>query len=134
VLARLAELYECDAADLVADWAAHRLDDPVAAAPVAASDAEPEALAWQVDNLALPQLTRALDDWSERLPEPGRRSLLLKLSTAAALAAASHTGGPAQPRTAQANLLDAMAGRWQSAYTIDTVEALEAALRTEMDL
>ena len=116
VLGRLAELYECDAADLIADWATHRDQDAAASAPVAEPGAEPETLAWQVDNLALPQLTRALDDWSDRLPSAQRRSLLLKLSTAAALAAASSTDSPVRSPADHPGRLHLVAGYWDSTY------------------
>lgn len=107
VLERLAQLYGCNVADLVADWGTH--------GGGASQTAEPEALAWQVEHLDLPELTRAVADWGSRLPAERRRALLLKLATAASLAA-----GGAEPTTDPPRRFDAgtrsLAGRWQSSY------------------
>ena len=91
VLDRLAQLYRCDVADLLPDWGTHGAPS---AAPIA-PDVEAETLAWQVGNLDLPELTRATSDWARRLPEPQRRTLLLKLSTAASVAAGRSGGSEA---------------------------------------
>jgi hypothetical protein len=103
VLDRLAQVYECDVADLVAGWGEHRAGRP-------ALGNEPASLAWQVRQLGLPELTRALADWAQRLPEPQRRELLLKTSTATALAAgrSDSTDGPVPSE---------LVGRWDSRYT-----------------
>ncbi len=108
VLDRLAQLYECDAADLLAGWGEHSASQP------AGNDIEPEALAWQVGNLDLHELTRAVADWAHRLPGEQRRALLLKLSTAAAVAAEP----PGRSATGQPTPIGphALAGRWASAY------------------
>ncbi len=92
VLDRLAQLYECHVADLVAGWGEHRPSDDEPAAGGSA-DAESETMAWQVRNLDLHELTRALTDWSRRLPGPQRRAQMLKLSTAAATAAGGRRAG-----------------------------------------
>jgi len=109
VLDRLAQVYECSVADLVAGWGEH------GSASVAAPT-EPETPAWQVEHLGLPELTRSLADWSERLPAPQRRAMMLKLSTAAAIAAGRPAGRPAAvvgngPDPAE------LAGDWISRYT-----------------
>jgi hypothetical protein len=109
VLDRLAQIYECDVADLLAGWGEHgggRSSD---------GGTEAETLAWQVSNLDLHQLTRAVADWANRLPGDQRHAMLLKLSTATALAAAtSSTSPPAgQPHPVGAA---ALAGRWISTY------------------
>jgi hypothetical protein len=108
VLDRLAQVYECSVADLVAGWGEH--GSASGAAPT-----EPETLAWQVGHLDLPELTRSMADWAERLPEAQRRALLLKLSTASAVAAAAGAperlpafGAPAGAR--------ALVGTWTSTY------------------
>jgi transcriptional regulator with XRE-family HTH domain len=88
VLDRLAQIYECDVADLLAGWGEHggsRGSD---------GGTEPETLAWQVRNLDLHQLTRAVADWAHRLPDDQRHAILLKLSTAIALAAAASSTSP----------------------------------------
>jgi hypothetical protein len=67
VLDRLAQVYGCDAADLMAGWGEHgggRGRD---------AGTEAEALAWQVENLDLHKLTRAVADWGRRLPAQQRR-------------------------------------------------------------
>jgi hypothetical protein len=108
VLERLARVYECSVADLVAGWGEH------GSAP-AAGPTEPETLAWQVEHLDLPELTRSVADWAQRLSTPQRRDLLLKLSTAAGAAAAAGApdrtpalGAPAGAR--------ALVGKWASTY------------------
>ena len=87
VLDRLAQLYECNVTDLVADWGTHA--DAEAASPV-----EAETWAWQVQHLALPELTRSIGDWATRLPTEERRTLVLKLSTAVSAAAGPSTASP----------------------------------------
>jgi hypothetical protein len=109
VLERLAQVYECSVADLVAGWGEH---GPTADAPTA----EPEALAWQVEHLGLPELTRSLADRAERLPAPQRRAMMLKLSTAAAVAAGRSAGRPAPALGNGPNLAE-LAGDWTSRYT-----------------
>jgi transcriptional regulator with XRE-family HTH domain len=109
VLDRLALLLHCDVADLVAGWGEH------SAPPPDRPTAEPETMAWQVGHLDLHELTRAIADWSVRLPEPQRRSLLLKLSTAAAVAAA--ISSESAPRGVKPEPgLRSLVGRWSSSY------------------
>jgi hypothetical protein len=109
VLDRLAQLYECDVADLLAGWGKHRVSDD-------GSDVGgPETLAWQVENLDLHELTRAMTDWSQRLPPQQQHALLLKLSTAAAISASSGTA-TSWPRAALAAGAQALAGTWASTY------------------
>jgi hypothetical protein len=107
VLDRLAEVYECDVADLVAGWGEHRAGRPT-------GRDEPAALAWQVRHLGLPELTRAVADWAQRLPEDRRRELLLKTSTATALAAGRP--GTARPDTGGSTAAE-LVGRWDSRCT-----------------
>lgn len=111
MLDRLAQLYECDVADLVAGWGEHRRDDASAEPP----NAGEHALSWQVEMLGLHELAGALTDLARRWPARRREALLLKLSTAASLAAASGTTrawAPSSPNTVLATL----EGRWTSAY------------------
>jgi hypothetical protein len=108
VLDRLAQIYECDVTDLMAGWGEHGRDRRTD------SNAEPQALAWQVEHLDLHQLTRTVADWAHSLPGDERHALLLKLSTAVAVAAASSSPPPAgQPHPVGA---PALAGRWTSTY------------------
>jgi hypothetical protein len=88
VLDRLAELYECDAADLLAGWGEHGGEQGPR------GGAEADALAWQVDHLDLRELARAIGAWARRLPAEQRRALLLKLSSAAAVAAGRSSSTP----------------------------------------
>lgn len=108
VLDRLAQLYECDAADLVAGWSEHRTDDNATA-----NDPQSDVLAWQLANLSLADMARTLRTWSTRLPANVRRVLLLKLSTSAALAATepNRTVPGAAPDPAE------LTGTWDSTYT-----------------
>jgi transcriptional regulator with XRE-family HTH domain len=109
VLDRLAQLYECDVADLLVAWGEH-------SSPRARTETEPETLAWQVGHLDLYQLTRAIDSWAARLPGDQRRALLLKLSTAAAIAAGRSSSAPPNalgrgPAPAE------LTGPWDSRYS-----------------
>jgi hypothetical protein len=103
VLDRLAQVYECDVADLVAGWGEHRAARP-------AGRDEQVSPAWRVRHLGLPELTRAVADWAQRLPEAQRRELLLKTSSATALAAgrAESADGPSPSE---------LVGTWDSRYT-----------------
>ncbi|MGI5127749.1 helix-turn-helix domain-containing protein [Pseudonocardia sp. CA-107938] len=130
VLDRLAQLYECDVADLVADWGNHAparpTDDPV----------ESETWAWQVEHLALPELTRSVADWAERFPERRRREFLLTLSTAASIAAASDHLEGSRTRTARPRGdAQELAGRWISRYRYpSTSRKAEFSGQHEIDL
>jgi len=108
VLDRLARLYGCHVADLLAGWGEHGPD--AAAAPVA----EGETLAWQVEHLDLRQLSRSVSDWARCLPQHQHRSLLLKLSTAASTAGGQ--AGSAPPAGLPSSPGD-LGGRWTSRYT-----------------
>ena len=113
VLDRLAELYECNVADLLAGWGEH---SGKRAEPDAFADAELATIAWQVRNLDLPELTHAVTAWSTELPADERRSLLLKLSTAAAFSAAELSERQT-PSTTPMSRLPALAGLWTSRYS-----------------
>lgn len=110
VLDRLARLYGCDVADLLAGWGEH---GPRAAPP---PGVEGEALAWQVEHLDLPQLTRSVVDWARCLPEHQRRPLLLKLSTAAAMAGGRAGGAPTAALRRGPGPAE-LCGSWTSHYT-----------------
>lgn len=107
VLDRLAQLYECNVTDLVADWGTHA--DAEAASPV-----EAETWAWQVQHLALPELTRSIGDWATRLPTEERRTLVLKLSTAVSAAAGPSTASPERRQGVAPRDLE---GAWTSVYS-----------------
>lgn len=110
VLDRLARIYECDVADLVAGWGEHGGGQEPRAG------AEADALAWQVDHLELRELARAIGDWARRLPAEQRRALLLKLSSAAAVAAGRSSSTP--PRAlGRGPAAVELAGPWDSRYT-----------------
>lgn len=109
VLDRLAQVYECSVSDLVAGWGEH-------GSASAAVTTEPETLAWQVGHLDLSELTRSLAHWAERLPEAQRRAMMLKLSTAAAVAAGRSAGHRAAVLGDGPNLAE-LAGDWTSRYT-----------------
>ena len=112
VIDRLSRLYRCAAHDLLADLPDH--------GPGADGPGDVEALAWQVGNLELPELTRAVAHWAELVPERERRAWLLKLSTAAAAAAPVQVDGVPvsaltpvyEARSAQ----DRLTGIWLSRY------------------
>lgn len=109
VLDRLARLYGCDVADLLAGWGEHG----PRTAPTPAAEAE--TLAWQVEHLDLPQLSRSVADWARHLPEHQRRTLLLKLSTAASTAGGRAGADPAALRRGPAPA--DLCGPWTSRYT-----------------
>jgi hypothetical protein len=109
VLDRLGQLYECDVADLLAGWGEHRPPGEQS------GDAEHNTLAWQVSHLGLHELTRAVADWSGRLPANQRHALLLKLSTAVAIAASTTSPGR-QPTANFSSGLHALEGTWTSHY------------------
>ncbi|WP_232662996.1 hypothetical protein [Pseudonocardia sp. TRM90224] len=111
VLERLAFLYRCSVADMLVDWGDHRGRDVESTHPAQ------EPIAWQVEHLALPELTRSIECWSSQLPEAERHWLLLKLSTATAAAAhLSARGGGNSTITSGRNDLDRLCGRWRSVY------------------
>jgi hypothetical protein len=107
VLDRLAQLYECDVADLLAGWGEHGPPGTESA------DAESRSLLWQVQHLDLAELARSLSTWADDLPDEHRRALLLKLS-----AAASMSGGPsATTARGPCSTPDELCGRWRSEYS-----------------
>ncbi len=109
VLDRLAQVYECGVTDLVAGWGEY--GEPTEPGV----GTEPETLAWQVQHLGLPELTRSVADWAGRLPAPQRRALLLKLSTTAAVAAAAEASPATRPTGLPAGAR-ALVGAWASTY------------------
>lgn len=113
VLARLAELYECDAADLVTDVGQHRAADPNSAAP---QDSASALHAWQLQSLDMSELTRYVGDVSSTLPTGERRAQLLKLSAAAAAAAPTERPAGRGPRGGAPTARE-LAGPWDSRYT-----------------
>jgi hypothetical protein len=115
VLDRLAELYECDVADLLAGWGEHRTVPDQRPANNGAP--EPAVLAWQVEHLPQDGLVRALREWARRLPAAGRRSLLLKLSMAAAVAANESESVAETAVIGAAPSLDELVGLWDSSYS-----------------
>jgi hypothetical protein len=108
---RLAQLYGCDVADLLVDWGRHRDE---AARPPSGVDAD--VLAWQITNLPSEQLGRELQAWSARLESGPRRSLLLKLSTAASTAANTIPAASAPPVLEPAVDIGDLTGIWDSTY------------------
>ncbi|WP_432890139.1 hypothetical protein ACQPYH_12155 [Kribbella sp. CA-245084] len=131
VLARLAQLYDCSIADLVADCADFRSADPnqrvtsqlarLNADLVVADDQDAvRRVADEVENTSPEVLARTVAAWLSTVdPRLGRRRLLTKLSAALALAAAT-------PSTAAAAVEDtpppgpasdnALGGIWHSRY------------------
>lgn len=112
VLDRLAQLYGCNVADLVADWGEH-----ASVKFHRAENADPEAFAWQVEHLDLQELTRSISNWAERIADRRRRAMLLKLSTAASLAANTFGAPEARSATGPPTLSGiALTGLWTSRY------------------
>ncbi|MGI5186916.1 helix-turn-helix domain-containing protein [Promicromonospora sp. CA-289599] len=101
VLARLAELYDCSLADLVADCADYRHRDgafldvqALRNVPKSLASDTPEGgledLLARLDQMDIGELARTTTVWAARLGTPdARRSVLLKLSAGLSLAAAS---------------------------------------------
>ncbi|ANY06687.1 hypothetical protein [Pseudonocardia sp. HH130630-07] len=113
VLERLSRLYACGVHDLLADLPDHGAGD--------GDPADAETLAWQVRNLDLPELTRAVTRWADRVEHQERRAWLLKLSTAAAAGASvigSDSGRPGLTVVRAApDESDRLTGIWLSRYT-----------------
>lgn len=103
-LNRLAELYECSVSDLLRGWGEHGADTATEPA-----DTEGHVLAWQVENLDSAELARAVGAWSGQLGSEYRRSLLLKLSSAA-----EHTAAPVSGAAPE---LGELVGLWDSTYS-----------------
>jgi hypothetical protein len=113
VLDRLAQLYQCNVADLLSRWGEHRSADDYESAET--GDAESGTLAWQVGHLELDELSRSMDHWAERLPREQRRALLLKLSAATAVAAGRSSTTPVAAMGTGPKLSE-LAGLWRSSY------------------
>lgn len=131
VLARLAELYECSLADLVADCADFRHSDEAfrdgqglaeiqRALDPASTDADLADLISRLQEVEVHELARATAAWSERLGHPtSRRALLLKLSAGLSLAAASPAiadDAAAAVQTRPASNAESFEGVWHSRY------------------
>lgn len=130
VLARLAELYECCTADLLADAPDFRSQDVayrarIGMAELSASSGHGQAtgaeLADRVDELDLPELARISAAWASGVePAARRRPGLLKLSAALALAAASPGLAGAEVDDASSQALaegdERLSGIWHSRY------------------
>ncbi|WP_051433265.1 hypothetical protein [Promicromonospora kroppenstedtii] len=146
VLARLAELYECSVADLVADGADFRTRDQAFGGPAgfdaaqlagltSAGDAgaeAPEELATLLEHSDMGEIARLATEWSRQLGNPDeRRALLLKLSAGLSLAVASpeFTGQASSGGTTSAHspASAGFEGIWHSRYVYRSA-------RTEDDL
>ena len=123
VLRRLAELYECSTADLVNDCAdfrtldaAHRHERQLAQIPDDARE-----LISRLEVMDVHELASLTSGWSERLGRAAsRRALLLKLSAALSIAAATPTAAAepdddALPATATVD--GDLSGIWHSRYS-----------------
>jgi hypothetical protein len=148
VLARLAELYSCRVADLLIDCADYRSRDsaheartqlsqlatginphmPAAegTAPGRGTTQDPwpdgvPALVERLEDMSVEDLANAAAAWVRRAdPDPTRRSLLLKVSAALALASADASFASDDRRAASASQLPdpaaSLAGIWHSRY------------------
>ncbi|MQA63668.1 MAG: hypothetical protein GEU86_19835 [Actinophytocola sp.] len=129
VLGRLADLYECSAADLVSDVADFRTRDIAyrdnkqlaqlqsMIQPAAPSDLH--ALIARLEQMDVNELARLTTSWSDRLgTTSSRRALLLKLSAGLSLAAASPALADEQVSDAPVEVVhDAhFEGIWHSRY------------------
>jgi hypothetical protein len=132
VLGRLAELYECNIADLVSDCTDFRMKDvayrhgrQLAQLPelvrAESSNGEAEELIARLETMDVQELARLTSSWSERLgASETRRALLLKLSAGLSLAAASpalgdETGSDTSTTLTHHSDTD-LAGIWHSRY------------------
>ncbi|MQA16511.1 MAG: hypothetical protein GEV09_20940 [Pseudonocardiaceae bacterium] len=125
VLARLAELYECRVADLLADGPDFRERDPAhqARSRLAELPAAPFALAadgWieRLDALDVPELAGIASAWAAQLAPETRQRRLLKLSAGLALAGASsvQSGEPNGFVDEPSHGAERLAGIWHSRY------------------
>ena len=129
VLGRLAELYECRTADLLADAPDFRSQDTAYRARIGMAELSTPGcngqagaeLANRVDELDLPELARISAAWASGVePAARRRPGLLKLSAALALAAASPgLGGDEVDHAASRALAEGderLSGIWHSRY------------------
>lgn len=137
VLCRLAELYQCDAADLLADYSTFRHLDPVSSADryteiasgIFAGPGENGTsgggdfssfadIISGVEEIEIHNLARMAAAWSSRVEsEATRRSILLKLSAGLSLAAANPALALMAPEAAAASESDHdFSGVWLSRY------------------
>jgi hypothetical protein len=125
VLSRLAEIYECGVADLLADIPGFHALDPVQRArtqlgtlPTLASPADDlTTLMARVEEMEIEDLARLMASWAS--PEgPVSQRVLLRLSAGLALAAASPTlaDGDAEPGAGSTSGTLRMSGIWHSRY------------------
>jgi transcriptional regulator with XRE-family HTH domain len=131
VLAKLAELYDCSVADLVADCSDFRSADPAyqirrqlntidAGIPATTEHEAVKRLVNEVEGTTAEALARTVAAWVSRVdPKLGRRRLLTKLSAALALAAATPSVASAADEEsheqAASTGLD-LGGIWHSRY------------------
>ncbi|MQA16686.1 MAG: hypothetical protein GEV09_21900, partial [Pseudonocardiaceae bacterium] len=125
VLARLAELYECRVADLVADGAdfrnrdsAHRARSKLAELPDGPADLGSDGWVGRLDSLDVPELANIASAWAAQLAPESRQRRLLKLSAGIALAGASAAprGEPDAAVDEPPNGAERLAGIWHSRY------------------
>lgn len=138
VLARLAELYECSASDLLSDYADYSPQDTAGSNPVrfnhqtrtgfvlpfdkaSKSASEFEELVASPEDFDIHELAAACSQWARGLSgELDRRDLLLKLSAALTLAAATPILASAHespPRPLPARGTGRLSGIWHSRYS-----------------
>jgi hypothetical protein len=134
-LDRLAQLYECRVADLLADWGDHRKTERAEPGERDAV-ASGRVLAMRAASLELPELTDALGAWVATHGRLNQQALLLKISTAAALAASVRQDGRASDQiTSPESRLDELVGAWLSRYRYHSsgrAEELEASHLVEL--
>lgn len=141
VLARLAELYECSVADLVADGADFRSRDQAIGDPARFNSAQlalsstgdtgaqaAEKLATLLEHADIGEVARLATEWSRQLGGPDeRRALLLKLSAGLSLAVASpELTGQASSEGSASTRSPASAGFegiWHSRYVYRSTRA-----------
>ncbi len=136
VLARLAELYECHVADLLADYAdfrdrdtMHRLRRDVAQAQTLANGvagsatpglADLATMTERLENMDVHEVAQLGAAWAHQLDSHvDRRALLLKLSAGLTLAAATpliQVELPALHADGSSGVVESLAGIWHSRY------------------
>ena len=125
VLARLAELYECQVADLLADGAdfrsrdaAHRARSRLAELSDAPDSDTADGWLARLDDLGVPELAGIASAWAATLPTETQQGRLLKLSAGLALAGASavSSGEPEALADEPAGATDRLTGIWHSRY------------------
>jgi len=113
VLGRLAELYACRVVDLVGDWGDHSGADRRSAE--AAPEQAPDLLAYEVARLDVHRLCDMVAGWAADLPTDERRSALLRLGSAAVMAATRTLTRPGHV-VPPAPELTWLTGRWRSVF------------------